>query len=250
MRRIAFLSPLGGTGRTTLAAHVATLLAERGMPTLAVDLCPQNALGLHLGMHEPPASGWHGAIAQGQWWGAAAVENSAGVRLLPHGPWAGAQPAQACDEPGWLDAQLAGLDLPEGSALVLDTPALPAPLALQAARCADLAVLVLDASVRSLRMHGALRAFVAALPGGVRCAVALTGADPRSASRREALQALRAQWQDCLVPYPLHGDEHVQQALAQALCVHQHAPQSQAAHDLQGMAGWIAQAGVLEGEAP
>ena len=42
----------------------------------------------------------------------------------------------------------------------------------------------------------------------------------------------------------------MQQALAQALCVHQHAPQSQAAHDLQGLADWIAQACGLDGAAP
>jgi len=244
LHRIAFISPLGGSGRTTLAAHTAALLAQRGVQTLAIDLCPQNALGLHLGLRELPASGWHGLAAQGAWWGDAALENSAGVRLMPHGPSSGALPA--FDEPGSLGAQLDGLDMPAGSVIVLDTPALPAPLALQAARCADLAVLVLDASVRSLRMQGVLQDFLSGLPRSVRRAVALTGADPRSATRRDALQALRQQWQDVLIPYTLHADEHVQQALVQALCVHQHAPQAQAAHDLQGMAEWIARACALE----
>lgn len=247
MHRIAFLSPLGGVGRTTLAAHVATLLAQRGQPTLAIDLSPQNALGLHLGLQAPPASGWH--PAQARWWGDCALENSAGVRLLPHGAWSGSV-GTARHEPGWLQAQIAGLDLPPGSTVVLDTPPLPAPLALQAAQCASLAVLVVDASVRSLRLQDALRDAIAQFPAGVRWAVALTGADPRSAARREALHTLRAQWQEHLIPYPLHADEHVQQALAQALCVHQHAPQSQAAHDLQGLADWIAQACGLDGAAP
>jgi cellulose synthase operon protein YhjQ len=224
MHRIAFLSPLGGVGRTTLAAHVATLLAQRGQPTLAIDLSPQNALGLHLGLQAPPAGGWH--PAQGRWWGDCALENSAGVRLLPHGAWSGSV-GTARHEPGWLQAQIAGLDLPPGSTVVLDTPPLPAPLALQAAQCASLAVLVVDASVRSLRMQGALRDAIAQFPAGVRWAVALTGADPRSAARREALHTLRAQWQEHLIPYPLHADEH-----------------------LQGLADWIAQACGLDGAAP
>jgi len=253
MHRIAFLSPLGGVGRTTLAAHVAALLARRGHPVVAIDLSAQNALGLHLGLPEPPAAGWLPALAQGRWWGEAALENSAGVGLLPYGQAGDA--VAATQAPLWLATQLHGLDLPEGSALVLDTPPLPAPLAQQAARCADVAVLVLEASVRSLRLHAVLRDFAAALPSTVRWAVAVTGVDPRSEVRREALQALRQQWQERLIPYPLHADEHVQQALAQALCVHQHAPAAQAAHDMQGVADWLAQACGLgaaprAGEAP
>lgn len=245
MHRIAFLSPLGGVGRTTLTAHMATLLARRGQATLAIDLCAQNVLGLHLGLSLPPEHGWQ--PAQARWWGECALENSAGVRLLPHGAWSS---AGVVPGPGWLRTQMAELDLPPQSVLVLDTPPLPAPLALQAAQCASLAVFVLDATVRSLRLQGQLQRFAELLPAGARWAVALTGADPRSAVRREALHALRAQWQERLIPYPLHADEHMQEALAQALCVHQHAPQSQAAHDLQGMADWIAQACGLPGGAP
>ena len=240
MKRIAFVSPLGGVGRTTLAAHVATLLARPGRPVVAIDLSPQNALGLHLGLHEPPADGWHAAAAHGGWWGDHALENSAGVRLLPHG--ARQRGEAAGSQPGWLQAQLASLDLPAGSVLVLDTPPLPAPLAQQAAQAADLVVLVLDASVRSLRLQPVLDDFIATLPAGTRWAVAATGVDPRSLSRRNALQALRQRWQDRLIAYPLHTDEHLQQALARAVCVHQHAPAAQAAHDLQGLAEWIAQA--------
>ncbi|WP_312756579.1 cellulose biosynthesis protein BcsQ [Pulveribacter sp.] len=240
MKRIAFVSPLGGVGRTTLAAHVATLLARPDQPVVAIDLSPQNALGLHLGLHEPPTDGWHTAAAHGRWWGDHALENSAGVRLLPHGACRGSEAASP--QPGWLQAQLASLDLPAGSVLVLDTPPLPAPLAQQAAHAADLVVLVLDASVRSLRLRPVLDEFIATLPVVTRWAVAVTGVDPRSLSRRQALQALRQRWQDRLIPYPLHTDEHLQQALARAVCVHQHAPAAQAAHDLQGMAEWIAQA--------
>ena len=239
MCRIAFISPLGGVGRTTLAAHLATLLAQRGVPTLAVDLSAQNALGLHLGLSEPPAIGWQTTMARGHWWGNSALENSAGVRLLPHGN-PNADVNTLCQAPGWLNAQLAGLDLPTGSALVIDTPPLPAPLAMQAASCADVAVLTLDATVRSLQLHGAFKEFLASLPASVRWVVSITGVDPRSVLRREALRTLRQQWQDSLIPYPLHADDNVQQAQAQALCVHQSAPQAQSAHDMQGMASWLA----------
>lgn len=42
---IAIVSPLGGAGRTTLTAHLATLVAMQGRPCLAIDLCRQSTLG-------------------------------------------------------------------------------------------------------------------------------------------------------------------------------------------------------------
>ncbi len=245
MKRIAFLSPLGGCGRSTLAAHIAVLLAERGLAALAIDLCPQNALGLHLGQ---PAStgpaGWHDAVQQGQWWGQAGLEGPQGVRLLPHGAWPQACSA-ACELPeDWLEAQLRELDFPDDGVVLLDTPALPAPLALQAARCADLALLVLDVSAGSCRWLEPLQNFIAQLPATARHAVVLNGADARSSLRSAALQALTGQWQASLLPYPLHRDEHVQLALQQGLCVHQLAPHAQLSHDLQGMADWLLREGL------
>lgn len=251
MRRIAFVSPLGGIGRTTLAAHVATLLAQRGAATLAIDLSPQNALGLHLGLAsgEPseaasasavPVRGWRDAIAEEQWWGQPALENSHGVRLLPHGAWQHACEAQAPLPDNWLAAQLLQLDLPDDAVIVLDTPPLPAPLALQAAQCADLVLLLLDAGTRSLHWQAPLQRLVAALPKSAHHAVLVTGVDARSPVRAAALHALHAQWQGSVLPYPVHRDEHVELALHSRMCVHQLGAPSQFAHDLQGVTDWIA----------
>ena len=88
MRTVAFVSALGGVGCTTLVAHSAALLAERGHPVVALELSAQNTLGLYLGMREQPPTGWHSAVQAGGWLGDAAVENADGVRLLAHGPCA------------------------------------------------------------------------------------------------------------------------------------------------------------------
>lgn len=238
MQCLAFVSPLGGVGRTTLAAHCATLLAATGMPVLAFDLSPQNVLGLHLGLPAPPEQGWQAAVCDGRWLGDAALENTAGVRLLPHGA-----PASSASQPqGWLAEQLTRLDLPADGVAVLDTPALPAPLAQQALSCADLVVLVSDVSLRAVRTHPALQSWMAGLQPAQRWAVVLNGVDPRSAVRRNMLAQLRAQWGDRLLPYVLHQDEHVPQAQERASCVHQSTPQAQAAHDLQGIAAWLGEA--------
>ena len=246
---LAFVSPLGGVGRTTLAAHSAAVLAQRGLEVMALDLSAQNTLGLHLGLHSPPATGWRTAWDSGQWWAQAALQNSSGLRLLPYGVSASAnEDAQVPTQgnaapmyaPHWLATQLQQLDLPPQTLLVLDTPALPANLAQQALRCADMVVCVLDASWRAVQLHDQLRAYTTQLAMHQRWAVVITGMDPRSSSRRQALAQLRAQWQEQCLPYVIHHDEYLPQAQAQALCVHEFAPQSQAAHDVQGLANWMA----------
>jgi len=238
MRCLSLVSPLGGVGRTTLAAHCATLLAASGTPVLAFDLSPQNTLGLHLGLSAPPEQGWQAAVRDGRWLGETALENSAGVRLLPHGALA----HRTSQPQGWLAGQLTLLDLPADGVAVLDTPALPAPMAEQALLCADLVVLVLDVSPRAVHAHAALQSWIDRLQPTQRWAVVLNGMDPRSAIRRSTSARLRAQWGERLLPYALHQDEHVPQAQEQALCVHQSVPQAQAAHDLQGIAAWVSKA--------
>ena len=44
MQTLAFLNNKGGAGTATLVYHLAWMFAERGVPTLAVDLDPQSNL--------------------------------------------------------------------------------------------------------------------------------------------------------------------------------------------------------------
>ena len=237
MRTVAFVSALGGVGCTTLVAHSAALLAERGHPVVALELSAQNTLGLYLGMREQPPTGWHSAVQAGGWLGDAALENADGVRLLAHGPCAAPLPLAA----PWLAQQLQALDVPDPTVVLLDTPPLPAPLAQQALACADVVLVVLDAAWRSVYLHASLQALLAGLQPHQRVGMVVTGVDPRSPSRRDALAQLRLQWPGQLLPYVLHQDEHLPQAQAQGLCVRQMAPYAQSAHDLQGIANWLEQ---------
>src|ERR1700733_9546295 len=86
MPLILFNSPKGGVGKTTLAAHVAAILAKRGYRVLALDLDPQNALRLHLGLPIRDESGYLNVIDQKPDWRASATETPASVRMLPFGP--------------------------------------------------------------------------------------------------------------------------------------------------------------------
>lgn len=251
MHRIAFISPLGGTGQTTLVANVATALATRSWPSLAIDLCPQNALGLHLGLAAPAAIGWLSAVAAGHWWGDAASENSDGVGYLPYGDasleeTAAFEPLQA--QPDWLGQQLQSLQLAGQTVVLMDAPAWPSPLARQALRCADLVVVCLTAAQRACQARHLVNQLFEQTPA-VRAVVA-TDFDPRRKLQFDALQLLRQQWSDVLIPYPIHRDENVPAAMQQQACVCTLTPTAQAAHDMQGVAGWIAQQCGLKAGGP
>src|SRR4051812_19205889 len=85
MPLIAFASPKGGVGKTTLAAHLAALLAQRGHRVVALDLDPQNALRLQFGLPLRDEAGFLGEIEHRPLWRLAAAETGYGVRILPYG---------------------------------------------------------------------------------------------------------------------------------------------------------------------
>jgi cellulose synthase operon protein YhjQ len=85
MPLIAFVSPKGGVGKTTLAAHVAALLVQRGYRVLGLDLDPQNALRLQFGLPIRNEDSFLADITRRPAWRRCVVDTAAGVRLLPHG---------------------------------------------------------------------------------------------------------------------------------------------------------------------
>jgi chromosome partitioning protein len=44
MKTVAFFNNKGGVGKTSLVYHLAVMYADRGIPTLAIDLDPQSNL--------------------------------------------------------------------------------------------------------------------------------------------------------------------------------------------------------------
>ena len=239
MRCIAFVSPLGGTGQTTLLANLAHLwgASQHGV---VLELSAQNVLGQHLGLPEPAASGWVGLAAADRWWGAAALENSQQVRFVPYGAEVASAALQQRwqDEPQWLQQQLAQLGGDDLGAVLLDAPAWPSPLAAQALRCADLVVVALEVAQRSLWAQPQLLAMLAQAPQARACMVA-TRFDPRRSAQQQALRGLRLQWQARLCNYVLHEDDNQSLALLANDCVTRCAPHAQSAHDLHGIAAWL-----------
>jgi cellulose synthase operon protein YhjQ len=131
MPLIAFASPKGGVGKTTLAAHVAALLAQRGHRVLALDLDSQNALRLQFGLPLRDEAGFLGEITRRPPWRHAAVETGYGVRLLPYGtvdPLTALDTTQALhSDPELLAGPMREMLADPDQVVVADSPPGPTP---------------------------------------------------------------------------------------------------------------------------
>lgn len=127
MTLIAFASPKGGVGKTTIAAHTAALLAQRGHRVVALDLDPQNSLRLHFGMPLKDEEGLLSSLlgSKAPDWRSLARETTAGVQLVPHGaldPSAVLELGQLLAErPGLLATPVRDMLAEPGLVLVVDT---------------------------------------------------------------------------------------------------------------------------------
>ncbi|MGF6778216.1 cellulose biosynthesis protein BcsQ [Paraburkholderia sp. GAS334] len=243
MKSIAVVSTAGGTGRTTLTAALAMLLARRRRPVVAIDFDPQNLLGAHLGLDTLSHTGIASAIADSTFaWHAGTWRNSEGVLFVPHGQLTLTQLA-ACEArlasaPRWLADAIAQIDLPENGVVLIDTARYPSQQADHAVRCADLVLCVTPpepaACATLIARLGDLRAACANVK------VIVNRMNPARDMQRDALAMLRAALGDSVsLAQRVHLDAALPESLARGTWFFDDAPHSQASHDLQGLANWM-----------
>ncbi len=147
MKVVAIVSAKGGVGKTTLTANLATALSRSiAAPVLAVDLDPQNALGLHLGMSPHELRGLSRSTLANQPLALACLPCTPTLHVLPYGALDEADrvtlEAAMDQDPHWLARHLASLDLPPDAVVFLDTPPGPSVYLRQALCTADVVVVV------------------------------------------------------------------------------------------------------------
>ena len=254
MPRLALISNLGGCGRTSLTAHLASAFVERGRRVLALECDPANMLGLHLGLEQAPEAGWAGPCLAGQSWTGAALQNSERIAFLPFGrlsPGALVElETTLAREPRWLERQLATVPELAGALVLLDTPPLPSPFARQALAAADFVLVVLEADGRSLARLPALQEWLEALAPGRPHAVLVSRLDSSLPLERDFLAVLQYRLGERFLPYPVHRDEAVRLAFACCVSLWEGHPHSQALRDLAGVAGWLEAQPALAGARP
>ncbi len=239
MRRLALISICGGVGRTTLAALLATLYARQGAWSLLLEWDPRHVAGWTLGAQRPAEGGVARAVLDGQDWSSTCLQADDGTLLLPYGRLTpeeeGRFAARMAEQPSWLAQQLERLDAPNDAHIVIDTPAGPSVYQRQAVHAADAVLLLVRADMQAL----VLLEQALALAGDRPVAVVINQLDIGRPSQNDALRRLRAALGHRLVPYPVHRDEAVAQAAALNRALPDHAPQSQAMHDVHGLLAWL-----------
>lgn len=249
MHHIAIVSPKGGAGRTTFAANLGRLLAERKR-TVLVDLDAQNALGLMLGMAPTEAHGIATPTLDHATLAGLLRAQGAEVPYLPFGrPSAHALAALEQEMVGdatWLPRRLAAL-CPTGYDLaVIDTPARTSPWVTQALGVADVLIVVVEACPLSYAMLPELEAQLDAQAkrptSAPRVMFVVNRYDGRRALSRDVRAALANALGAALLDVALPDDEHVREATANRTTCVRNAPHAQYAAAVRHVATQVLEA--------
>jgi cellulose synthase operon protein YhjQ len=238
MKTVAIVSTTGGAGRSTLTAQLASLLAARKHPALALECDPRNVLGFHFGMRETPADGLGAYLdtASPGAWARAGQRSDDGVLFVPWGS-GGAGLAQANVAPDWLLRLLAQVDLPPHGVTLIDSAPWPSPYANQAISAADLVLVLAPAQPETCLTMRRLVDALAAQGKTVRYVA--TRLQPARQLHADIVALLQAMLGQAMLPYHVHEDSSVAEALARSESFCRSTPHSQAAHDMNGLASWL-----------
>ena len=239
MNIIAFVSAKGGVGKTTVSANICAAMARKGRTVLAIDLDPQNALSLHFGY--PP----HlvGGIAQ------AAVseldlntfiqKSKLGTYNLPYGR-VSEEDRQSFEsillrQPDFLVNKIRSLDLPKDSLIILDTPPGPSVYLKQALQSARLAVVVLLADAASYAtlpiINTLLKQYSLSRHDFITHAYLINQLDKSKQLNNDVRRIIESQFSENQVML-INQDPSVAEALAFQQDIHEYAPDSRAAYEI------------------
>jgi cellulose synthase operon protein YhjQ len=255
MPLIAFASPKGGVGKTTLAANTAHEFARLGYRVVALDLDAQNALGMHFGADPYERAGFITSLKDypepRRAWQAHLQETPSGISLLPHGHATFVQTfainADLFSRPELLIAPLRDILQDPQVVIVADTPPGPGIASTVIAAILDYMVVVLLSDAASIvqlpKIDGkGMYRGASGTPFPIdRIGFVVNQIDMRSRLSRAAAEAAERHLGDRLLGR-VYRDEHVPEALARQSSVADYAPASKAAQDMTSIALKIVEA--------
>lgn len=233
MQIATFQGIRGGVGTTSVVAMLADALHRQGEHVLVVDTNPSDVLRLFFNVAQADGNGWAGALSQGQPWHESAFRVDQRLDLIPfgrnslqNGPHAAAE--LTLSETFWLEA----LEHLKGNCswLLFDLPSVTSHYTrIQAKAHLDIRVASTDAGchVSLAQTH---------LPKTCKLLASLY--DPTRTLSGDILLDWRYRYHDQIIPFPMHRDEAVHEALAQKTTVQLLYPDAVGAQDAHSLATW------------
>lgn len=237
MKTVAIVSNVGGIGRTTLVAHAARMIAQRGRSVLTIDLDAQNMLGQHLGMDPASGDGISARIARGQPLDAACQRVGEGLWHLPFGhlrdPLMAPVAADLQHRGDWLRPLADALQMGPDAIALIDCPRLPCSATHSAIRFAHQTLALVAPDPTGYACLGALRAL---LSSAKTVHYLLNRLDPRQPVARDIVTLLSDELGDALLTDVVHEDRAVREALAAGLPLGIYAAEAQSTRDFERIA--------------
>ncbi len=239
MQIIAIISGKGGVGKTTLTANIAIALAQRSQRVLVIDLDPQNALRIHLGMNASE----HAGLAREGINPDAIFASPFEVNFLPFGIIRESEleefEAALLHYPSWVRDGIAGLGPNAYDFVLIDTPPGPSVYLHQALMAAQRSLAVILADAASYGTIPGFLALAAEFEGSHDIKILLNQMPHRSKLGHQVRAALYENYASQLVPVAIHRDPAVPEALAYERPVLQYEPGCEASLDVQHLADWL-----------
>ncbi len=243
MQVIAFISGKGGVGKTTLTTNIAVALAQHKKRVLLVDLDPQNALRLHLGMDPDDIAG----LAREGIALTSVFDSPFDVKFIPFGRIIETDLVEfECElknNPRWLVDAIDSLPPNSFDFILLDTPPGPSVYLRQALNAAHWALLVALADAASYasipRMLSLVKEYTVVRSDFYGTHILINQMPTDGKLGHQVRSALYAEHAASMVPVAVHKDMQVSQALAFERPVLQYEPGCKASLDIQYVADWL-----------
>jgi cellulose synthase operon protein YhjQ len=248
MSVIGVVSMKGGVGKTSVTVNLASALATKlGRNRVSVvDLDPQNALYLHLGINNPQKEGVCEQSLRGGDWREVAFSSEFNVVCMPYGTPSEldrkAFEALLVENPDWVGAHIKQTGFSNDAVVLIDTPPGASVYLKQVFACADVILVVLLADAGSYATIPAMEVWLEdmlALYPQLHNVYVLNQIDRSEPLNRDVADKLHLDMGSRMAPIGIHSDEAVSEALAFLQPVLAYDPHGQASHDHARLASWL-----------
>jgi cellulose synthase operon protein YhjQ len=243
MQVIALVSGKGGVGKTTVTANLAIALGQHRKRVLVIDLDPQNAASIHLGLDPNEIAGLarEGISAE------SVFESPFGVKFIPFGNVNDEELAEFESvlraDPEFIHKGLLALDPKRIDYVLIDTPPGATIFLKQAMHAAQQAIAVVLADAASFTTIPKLLSLAAGHTAGRAdfsgVNLLVNQMTEKSVLGHQVRAALYENYAQIMIPVAIHKDASVAEALAYERPVLQYNPDGKASLDINDLVEWL-----------